>query len=125
MTVAQANADNPSAAEPFAEYTWTQFIISSVLLAVAVVCAVMSVILSFRYRRTEDGALRGLHQARMNISMGIMLIAIALIQILMFNANWLRAIIGAVFLLMGLFNLFAGLRNRRMFLDILAKRNNP
>src|SRR5690606_5821776 len=94
----------------------TQVIAYSVLIAVVAVCAILSVYFSFRYRRSIDAGLRGLQQARMNISMGIMLIAIALIQIFLFEANWLRSIIGAIFLLMGLFNLFAGIRNRKFFM---------
>jgi uncharacterized membrane protein len=54
--------------------------------------------------------------------MGVTLIALSLILILTCEANWLRAIIGAIFLLMGLFNLFAGIRNRRIFLNIGAKQ---
>lgn len=109
--------------EADASYTMTQFISNSVLLVIMLLCAILSVIYSFRYRRATDPTIRGLHQAHMNISMGIMLIAIALIQILLFEANWLRTIIGAIFLLMGLFNLFAGIRNRRIFSNIQAKEN--
>jgi hypothetical protein len=63
-----------------------------------------------------------LNQAKTNINMGVTLIALSLILILTCEANWLRAIIGAIFLLMGLFNLFAGIRNRRIFLNIGAKQ---
>lgn len=109
--------------EADASYTMTQFISSSVLLGVMILCAILSVVYSFRFRRATDLAKRGLHQAHMNISMGIMLIDIALIQVLLFEANWLRAIIGAIFLLMGLFNLFAGIRNRRIYSNIQADEN--
>ncbi len=63
-----------------------------------------------------------MNQAKTNINMGVTLIALSLILILTCEANWLRAIIGAIFLLMGLFNLFAGIRNRRIFLNIGAKQ---
>lgn len=102
-------------------YTWTQFIGSTVLLIIMCLCACLSMFYSFRYRRATDPAIRGLNQAKTNISMGITLIAISLILILTYEANWLRSIIGAIFLLMGLFNLFAGIRNRRIFLNIRAK----
>jgi|GEM_PF-298509 len=119
---AATNAGTIPVIEPDAGYTWTQFISNSVLLAIVVLCAVLSFLFSFRYRRATDAAVRGLFQARMNISMGIMLIAIAIIQIFLFEANWLRSIIGAIFLLMGLFNLFAGIRNRRIFSQLIAKQ---
>lgn len=101
-----------------------QGLVYSVLIGVVALCAILSVYFSFRYRRSQDGNIRGLQQARMNISMGIMLIAIALIQIFMFQSNWLRSIIGAVFLLIGLFNLFAGIRNRRIFIQHAAREQS-
>lgn len=75
----------------------------------------LTVFFSFRARRSPDGRLRGLYAARMNISMGIMLILIAMIQMFMFSGSTLRVIVGAVFMLLGLFNLFAGLRNHAHF----------
>jgi len=51
----------------------------------------------------------------MNIAMGVMLILLALIQMLLFAGSTLRVIVGAVFLLLGLFNLFAGLRNHSVY----------
>lgn len=122
ITVAAESESGTSAVvDVAADYTWTQFISNSILLAIVVICAILSVVFSLKYRRASDDAIRGLHQARMNISMGIMLIAIALIQIFLFEANWLRTIIGAIFLLLGLFNLFAGLRNQRIYKQIVLK----
>jgi len=51
----------------------------------------------------------------MNISMGTMMLAIALIQIALFEPSTVRVIVGVVFLLIGLFNLFAGVRNHSIF----------
>lgn len=122
ITVAAESESGTSAVvDVTADYTWIQFISNSILLAIVVICAILSVVFSLKYRRASDDAIRGLHQARMNISMGIMLIAIALIQIFLFEANWLRTIIGAIFLLLGLFNLFAGLRNQRIYKQIVLK----
>jgi len=70
---------------------------------------------SLRYRRSEDRKTRGMLSARMNIAMGVMLILLALIQMLLFAGSTLRVIVGAVFLLLGLFNLFAGLRNHSVY----------
>lgn len=69
--------------------------------------------------------MRGLLQAKMNISMGVTLVGIALIQIFLFESSWLRAIIGAVFLVMGLFNMFAGIRNRRLFSNLINSGKQP
>jgi len=112
----------PTSVEAETSYTWTQFIGSTILLVIMCLCACLSVFYSFRYRRATDPAVRGLNQAKTNINMGITLIALSLILILTYEANWLRSIIGAIFLLMGLFNLFAGIRNRRIFLNFGARQ---
>jgi hypothetical protein len=80
-----------------------------------VLTSVLSAVYSIRSRRTADGRLRGLYGARMNISMGLMLIFIALLQMFLFPGSTIRVIVGAVFMLIGLFNLFAGLRNHSFF----------
>ncbi|MNH47365.1 hypothetical protein D3C79_1105570 [compost metagenome] len=51
----------------------------------------------------------------MNISMGVMLIFIAFVQMFLAGESTLRIVIGAVFLVMGVFNLFAGLRNLSIY----------
>jgi hypothetical protein len=79
----------------------------------------LSAFYSFKARRTTDARLRGLFASRMNISMGIMLIFISLIQMFLFGGSSLRVVIGALFLLLGLFNLFAGLRNHSHYSRLL------
>lgn len=83
--------------------------------ALIVLCCIGSVYFSFRYRRSADGRLQGLYASRMNICMGLMLVFISLIQLFLFSGSTARVIVGAVFLLLGLFNLFAGLRNHAHF----------
>ena len=58
----------------------------------------------------------------MNISMGFMLIFIAVIQMTMFTGSTVRVIVGSVLLCLGAFNLFAGLRNHASFQRLLAER---
>jgi hypothetical protein len=82
--------------------------------AIALSC-VLSVVFSFRSRRATDPKARGLNAARMNLSMGALLILAALVQIVLFEPDTVRIIIGTLFLLLGLFNLFAGLRNHGRF----------
>ena len=86
-----------------------------VLIAAVVVSSALSVYFSFRSRRADTVKQSGIYAARMNICMGIMLISIALIQILLFDTSTVRVIVGSVFLLLGLFNLFAGLRNHSIY----------
>jgi hypothetical protein len=47
--------------------------------------------------------------------MGVMLIAIAVSQLFFFTDSVVRRSFGVVCVLLGLFNLFAGLRNRKHF----------
>ncbi|HZG76737.1 MAG TPA: YtpI family protein [Paenibacillus sp.] len=82
--------------------------------AIALSC-VLSVVFSFRSRRATDPRTRGLNAARMNLSMGALLVLAALVQIVLFEPDTVRIIVGALFLLLGLFNLFAGLRNHGRF----------
>lgn len=89
--------------------------ILSVLVILVILSSISSVVFSIRSRRATDSRLHGLYVARMNISMGLMLIFIAFIQMFMFSGSTVRVIVGAVFLLLGLFNLFAGLRNHAVY----------
>lgn len=80
-----------------------------------VITLALSVIFSFKARRASGQRSRGLHASRMNMSMGIMLVFIAGVQLLLSAQSTLRIIIGALFLVIGLFNLFAGLRNHSVY----------
>lgn len=86
-----------------------------VLLALVLASLILSVYYSFRFRRNKDPLMRGLYSSRMNMSMGVMLMAIAVIQFLLFEPSFLRGVIGAVFLVLGLFNLYAGARNHSAY----------
>lgn len=70
-----------------------------------------SVFFSFRHRRQTSRKARGIDAAKMNMCMGVMLVAISLVQLLLFTGSSIRVVVGAAMLLLGLFNLFAGIRN--------------
>jgi len=74
-----------------------------------------SVYFSIRYRRQQSRKARGIDAARMNMSMGVMLISISFIQLFLFTGSSVRVVVGAVMLLLGLFNLFAGIRNHGVY----------
>ncbi|MFD2613490.1 YtpI family protein [Paenibacillus gansuensis] len=84
-------------------------------LLLIIISAVFSVFNSFKSRRQTDPSLKGLYAARTNISMGALLIVISIMQLFLFQGSSLRVIIGVLFLLMGVFNLFAGIRNHSYF----------
>lgn len=90
-------------------------IIQQVLFISICLALLSSLYYSIRSRRSRDGIQRGLYGARMNISMGLMLLGIAFIQMVMFNSTTVRVIVGAIMLVVGIFNLFAGIRNHGYF----------
>ncbi|GIQ69865.1 hypothetical protein DUZ99_07215 [Xylanibacillus composti] len=81
----------------------------------AIIAAGASFYFSTKSRRADTVKLRGIYGARTNICMGLMLIIIALIQLMLFEGSTIRLIVGTIFLLLGLFNLFAGIRNHSAF----------
>ena len=89
--------------------------LQSILAVVILFTLGCSIYYSVKYRRQHSRKHRGVYAAKMNISMGVMLLAISLVQFLLFTGSTLRVIVGAVFLLLGLFNLFAGIRNYGLF----------
>jgi hypothetical protein len=90
-----------------------------VFAALIIVTSVLSALNSYRSRRAADGRMRGLYASRMNISMGLMLVFIAIIQMFLFSGSTLRVIVGALFMVIGLFNLFAGMRNHSHYSRLL------
>ena len=90
-------------------------ILPYVLYAAALLALASWAVFSVRARRAEDPKLRGLHRARVNISMGALLILAAFVQFALFEPDTVRIIVGSAFLLIGLFNLFAGLRNHAYY----------
>ncbi|NOU92337.1 hypothetical protein GC093_03675 [Paenibacillus sp. LMG 31456] len=76
---------------------------------------ILSVYYSFRSRRIQDPKLRGIYAARMNIAMGAMLVVIAVSQLFFFTDSNLRRVFGTICFLLGIFNLFAGLRNHSAY----------
>lgn len=100
------------------EWIQTLFIVL-ILLALA-----GSVFYSIRYRTQRDPAVKGLSAANMNISMGLMLMLLAFMQAFLFEMSTLRLVLATVFALIGLFNLFAGFKNRSYFQTLRNKSSS-
>lgn len=66
-------------------------------------------------RRTDEPRERGKSSALMNIYLGTMLIAMAIIQLFYYEGSTVRVVIGSLFLLLGVFNVWAGSRNYKAF----------
>ncbi|WP_426249357.1 YtpI family protein [Paenibacillus pabuli] len=82
------------------------------IFALAMVCSALN---SIRSRRTTNPVLVGLYRSWTNIWMGGMLIILALILMFVFTGSTLSVVVEALFLIMGAYNLFAGLRNRSYY----------
>lgn len=74
-----------------------------------------SIYYSVKFRRERKPDHKGLLQAKQNISMGTMLTLLALYPLLIISGSSVGIVIGAMFLLIGLFNLFAGIRNHTTY----------
>lgn len=88
-----------------------QYILSAFIL----ITLAFSVYYALRYRRQTNQVQRGIFAARMNICMGLMLILLSIAQLFFFNDTAIRRVIATIFLLIGLFNLYSGIRNHSEF----------
>ena len=80
-----------------------------------------SIYYSVKFRRQTDAILRGLYQAKQNIVMGVMLILLSVYPLYLIVGRNITITIGILFLLLGLFNLFAGIRNHAIYRSRLKK----
>ncbi|MDR9856449.1 MULTISPECIES: YtpI family protein [unclassified Paenibacillus] len=94
------------------------------LFALLVVSCICAALYSSRSRRAKDARERGLYGAVTNIFMGLMLVMLALIAMFMFRGSTVAVIVEAVFLVLGAFNIFAGIRNRGYFHRMKSKDAN-
>ncbi|MBB6019022.1 magnesium-transporting ATPase (P-type) [Paenibacillus sp. JGP012] len=86
-----------------------------VLIALFAIVMICSALNSIRSRRTPDPHLAGLYRSWTNIWMGCMLMLLALILMFVYTGSTLSVIVEALFLVMGAYNVFAGLRNRSYY----------
>ncbi|GAB2723018.1 YtpI family protein [Paenibacillus thermoaerophilus] len=93
---------------------WIQIIMLGLLLAITCV----SVYFSIRTRRLKGRKARGLSAAKTNISMGIMLIFAAVTLLFLFVDTGTRRTVATVFLIIGVFNLYAGLRSYSAYMRL-------
>ncbi|MGM1047927.1 YtpI-like protein [Paenibacillus uliginis N3/975] len=90
-------------------------IIRYVLFAVLVISCITAALYSIRARKMSDPLDRGIFHASTNIYMGIMLVALSFIAMLMFSGSTPAVIVEAVFMVMGAFNIFAGIRSKSYY----------
>lgn len=88
-----------------------------VLLAAFVAGAALYSIAS---RRTSDVNLAGKRRSVMNILMGGMLITLALIAMFVFRGSTVSVIVEALFIVIGAFNVFSGIRSYSYYSRLTA-----
>ena len=85
------------------------------LYAAFMIALVCSVYYSFAFRRQQDAKRRSLYQSRQNISMGAAMILLSLYPLFLMPGSNTGMIVGVIFLLVGCFNLYSGIRSHGVF----------
>jgi hypothetical protein len=93
------------------------------LVAIVIVTAILVFINNLAARRSE-GNRRGFHQAKMNISMGVMFLAIAGMHFATPGGAWLRILLNTLILVIGLINLYYGIKHYRHFRTLLDQEGD-
>ncbi|WP_418041201.1 YtpI family protein [Paenibacillus xylanilyticus] len=91
------------------------------IFALAMVCSALNSIRSYRAANAADA---GLYRSWTNIWMGGMLIVLSIILMFVFTGSSLSIVVEALFLIIGAYNLFAGLRNRSYFARLRKHSGN-
>ncbi|MEK3794807.1 YtpI family protein [Paenibacillus sp. FSL R7-0204] len=85
--------------------------IKYLLFALLVIFMVCAAAYSISSRRTADPLIQGTRRSIMNMLLGGMLVTLSLMSMFIFRGSTLNVVIEAAFLLLGLFNIFSGLRS--------------
>ncbi|MBY0218334.1 YtpI family protein [Paenibacillus illinoisensis] len=91
------------------------------IFALAMVCSALNSIRSYRAANAADA---GFYRSWTNIWMGGMLIVLSIILMFVFTGSSLSIVVEALFLIIGAYNLFAGLRNRSYFARLREHSGN-
>lgn len=86
-------------------------IIKYLLFVLLVVFMISAAMYSFSSRRAADPLIKGLNRSIMNVLLGAMLVTLSLMSMFIFRGSTLNVVIEAAFLLLGIFNIFSGLRS--------------
>ncbi|MDQ0191808.1 YtpI family protein [Paenibacillus wynnii] len=86
-------------------------IIKYLLFILLAIFAINAAIFSIASRRATDPLVKGQKRSIMNVLMGAMLVDLALMAMFLFHGSTLAIVVEALFILIGLFNIFSGLRS--------------
>ncbi|KUP21151.1 YtpI family protein [Paenibacillus sp. DMB5] len=85
--------------------------IKYLLFILLVVFMIGAAAYSLSSRRTSDTQEKGRRRSIMNVLLGAMLVTLSLMSMFLFRGSTLSVIVEAVFLVIGAFNIFSGLRS--------------
>jgi hypothetical protein len=90
-------------------------LIKYLLFILLVVFVIGAAYYSSASRRAVDPYDKGRKRAVMNVLMGAMLVALALMSMFIFHGSTIHIIVQAAFLVIGAFNIFSGLRSHSYY----------
>ncbi|WP_027087909.1 YtpI family protein [Cohnella panacarvi] len=99
------------------------FAIQLALTVLVIVTCCLSVYFSFKSRKSADVKQRGLYAARLNINMGLMLVFISILLMVLFSGSSVRVVVSSLFFLLGIFNLFAGMKNHSHYTRLMQQQS--
>ncbi|MFC7442835.1 YtpI family protein [Laceyella putida] len=86
------------------------------IILVSVICvSIFGTFFNSVLSRRNEGIFKRIYQARMNMHMGLMFLAIGSLQFLMPSGSGLRLFFICLILAVGLFNLYYGLKHHRFY----------
>ncbi|AIQ34835.1 MULTISPECIES: YtpI family protein [Paenibacillus] len=85
--------------------------IKYLLFILLVVFVIGAAVYSLSSRRALNPRVKGLKRSVMNVMLGAMLVTLSLISMFLFRGSTVNIIVEAAFLLIGVFNIFSGLRS--------------
>lgn len=95
-------------------------LIKYLLFILLIVFVIGAAVYSFSSRRASNPRDKGLKRSVMNVLLGAMLVTLALMSMFLFHGSTVNIIVEAVFLVIGAFNIFSGLRSYGYY-----NRNKP
>ncbi|KTD85715.1 YtpI family protein [Paenibacillus etheri] len=85
--------------------------IKYLLFVLLVIFVIGAAVFSLSSRRALNPQDKGLKRSVMNVMLGAMLVTLSLISMFLFRGSTVNIIVEAAFLLIGVFNIFSGLRS--------------
>jgi uncharacterized membrane protein len=94
-----------------------------ILLICLILITVFGTFFNSILQRRNQGMVKRLYQARMNINMGIMFISIAALQLTMPGSSILRYFLLFLIIMVGLINLYYGIKYRRYYTEMMKQQS--